>query len=474
MNGLKSFARDRFRILLALMQVVWGGCIHRETNAPYPTQPPPPFSDSGETFTPDRWWTEFGSGELDAQVEQALGGSFVLAAALQRLRAARAVARREASDLWPDVDGIAASDGIFRSGAPDSSSYLLGLDAAWQVDLWGQIESRVDAQRLRAAATQVDYHAIALTLSAEVAGTWFSMIEARAQLELLDEQLETNVTGLELQEARFGLGQVRSGDVLRQRQLVEATREQIVVVKSRIAVLEHLMAVLQGRPPQAAEYTTGAELPALPPLPATGLPSELLQRRPDVRRDFLAFQAADRDLASAVAAQYPRINLTSSIVTAAESPENLFRDWISSISSQLIAPLIDGGQRRAEVDRTAAVKGELFNQYGQTVLIAFQEVEDGLVREQFQIQRLDRLVRQVELGRQASLQLREQYLIGEADYLDVLSAIQQEQRLQRETLSARLELVLIRIGLYLALAGSFDTRPQTILIDQPSEVVLDE
>lgn len=410
---------------------------------------------------PDRWWTAFDDPALNQQVEQALGDNFTLAAALQRLRAARALARREASDLFPDVDGILGKDWTFGPG-PDRTSIAWGLDAAYQVDLWGQIRSRVDAERLRAEATAADLDAVALSLAAEVARTWFSLIEAHAQLELLNGQIETNRTGLEAQDLRFRRGIVRRADVLRQRQLVESTLEQAVVVRARIEVLEHQLAVLQGALPQGASYEPGAELPGLPPLPETGLPSDLIQRRPDVRRDFLAFVAADRDLASAISAQYPRLNITGSVINAADSAETLFRDWFVSIGGQLIAPLLDGGQRRSEVDRTAAVVHERFQEYGQTMLIAFREVEDNLALERYQIQRIERLNAQVSLAQEATERLIRQYLIGDADYLDVLSATQAQQRLQRETLSARLDLILIRIGLYLALAGDFDSGPQSV------------
>jgi NodT family efflux transporter outer membrane factor (OMF) lipoprotein len=423
-----------------------------------PTLPLLPFSSSGESDMPDRWWTAFGDPALNRQVQQALGGSFTLATALDRLHAARALARREASDLFPLVDGFIETDTALGRG-PDRTSIAWGLDAAYQVDLWGRIQSRADAERLRADATLADYHAVALSLAAEVARTWFSLIEAHAQLQLLDEQVETNQRGLQAQELRFGRGFVRSADVLRQRQLVESTLEQVVVELARIEVLEHQLAVLLGQLPQTARFDPGAELPDLPPLPAAGLPSDLLSRRPDVRRDYLAFLAADRDLASAVSDQYPRINLTGSVVNAAESPETLFRDWFVSLGSQLIAPLLDGGRRRAEVDRTAAVVYQRFNEYGQTTLNAFREVEDSLARERYQIARIERLNAQVSLAQQAADQLVRQYLIGDAEYLDVLSSIQAQQSLQRETLSARLELILIRIGLYLALAVDFDTPP---------------
>jgi len=409
---------------------------------------------------PDRWWTVFDDPALDRQVEQSLGGSFTLAAAVERLRAAQAVVRRDASDLLPDVNGLADAEGVFRTNGRNSSLFALGLDGSYEVDLWDRIESAVDAQRFRADATEADYQAVALALSGEITSTWFALIESRAQLALLNEQLETNITGAEILEDRFEEGQERAAaDLLRQRQLVEATREQIVIVRPTIDLLEHRLAVLQGRPPQQAWYVTGQMLPPLPPLPATGLPAELLQRRPDVRRDYLALWAADRDLASAVSNQYPRLNLFASVTTAAESPENLFRDWIVVTAGQLIAPLIDGGQRRAQVDINAALLRELIAQYGDTVLTAYREVEDALARERYQLQRLESLHLQLGLSRQSRILLREQYLIGGTDYLDVLTAITQEQRLQRDILSARLDLILTRIDLYLALAGGFDPRP---------------
>lgn len=444
----------------------------RNAQTSFPTENPPAFSPSGEIEIPNRWWISFGDPELDENIEQAFRDSFTLAAAVQRLSAARAVTRREASDFFADVDGVVDIGSVFGPGR-DRSTYTWGLDASYQVDLWGQIESRVDAERLRAAATEADYHAIALTLAAEIARTWFALIEARAQLVLLAEQLETNRTGATLQESRFALGLIRSPDVLRQRQLVESTLEQEVVVKAAIEVLEHRLAVLMGQPPQQAEYQTGAQLPDLPPLPETGVPSELLNRRPDVRRDYLAFMAADRDLAAAITDQYPRLNLSGSVLNVADKPETLFRDWFVGIGAQLIGPILDGGQRRAEVDRTSAVVRQRFNEYGDTMLNAFREVEDALALERYQLQRLERLEKQVTLARQASEQLREQYLIGDTEYLDVLSAVTAQQRLQRETLSARLELLLIRVSLYLALAGNIEPRVEEELVEELEEFELE-
>ena len=447
------------RSLLWLVALVTGisGCATGERGRCGALPDSPPFSESGDGNAPRRWWTAFDDPALDYHINQAFNGSYNLEAALQRVYASRAIARRESSDLRLDLNGIANTGSSFGPG-PDSTIYQLGFDVAYQVDLWGEIQSRVAAQRIRAQAICQDFHAVALTLSADIAMTWFSLIEATAQIELLKEQIETNRTGLDIQESRFGLGLIRSADVLRQRQLLESTLEQAAIAESRRSILEHQLAVLLGAMPQTAFYETGTELPSLPAIPSAGLPSELIARRPDVRRDYLVLCAADRDLASAVSAQYPRLNLNAAVTNVADDPSNLFRDWFVSLGSQLIAPLLDGGQRRAEVARSCAVKCELFNTYALTVLTAFQEVEDSLVREKYQLKRITHLEEQVRLAGQASNQLREQYLIGDAEYLDVLSAITGQQSLQRQLLSAQLELRLIRVSLYLALAGWIRTR----------------
>ncbi len=444
-------------LLLAGVLAFVAGCASPEPAGPLPFQDAPELSAAGGVPLPARWWTAFGDPALDLRVERALAGSFSLAAAWERLRAARAVARREASGLSFDLDAV------FEAGYQDgedidgTTDFSLGLEARYEVDLWGRIRAEVDAERLRARATLADYQTAALSLSGEVALAWYRLAEAGLQLRILAEQVATNEAVLELLEARFAAGLIRSADVLRQRQLLEATREQEIVIAARIGVLTHQLAVLQGRPPQAAADTSAAALPPLPPLPQTGLPAELVARRPDIRAAQLRLEAADRDLAAAVSDQYPRLSLTASLLTAAERPENLFMSWLASIAGQLVAPLLDGGERRAEVERTAALKRQALAEYGDAVLVAFQEVEDALLRETRQSERILSLERQLALARQTYDQLRTQYLNGVVDYIAVLDTLTERQRLQRDIASERLALVELRIALYRALAGDFDT-----------------
>ena len=435
------------------------GCASQpETTAP-PVQPPDTFSSAGSLDAPDRWWTVFENERLNAVVDTATAANFSLRTAWQRLQAARAVVDRESGALFPDLE---ASGRAERRGGTDEAfavggNYELGLSSVYEVDLWGRVRSRVEAERFRAEASRADYQTAALSLSAEVVRTWVQLAEANSQRRLVQEQIETNRNVLTLLENRFETGQIRSVDVLRQRQLLESTREQRTVVESRIQVLEHRLAVLLGRTPQGGVERVPDTLPDLPPLPETGIPTDLVRRRPDVQSAFNRLRAADRDLAAAISDQYPRLTLSVSGSTVAESATALFESWAYSFASNLLAPIFRGGALRAEVDRTEAVRTQRLFEYGQTILTAFQEVEDALIREKKQRERIRNLERQVELAQQAYEQLRTQYFNGAADYLDVLTALDEVQQLRRDRLSAERTLVEERIALYRALAGAFET-----------------
>jgi len=229
-------------------------------------------------------------------------------------------------------------------------------------------------------------------------------------------------------------------------------------VEAAIGVLQHQLAVLQGLAPQRGASYRGDRLPDLPPPPKAGLPAELVQRRPDVRQAYFLMKAANRELAAAISNQFPRITLTASLLTAASNPSDLFGEWIRSMTGSIVAPLIDGGARRAEVRRTEAVEAERFALYGDTILLAFQEVEDAWLLEQKERERIANLERQVALAQRTYQRLQLEYFNGVSEYLDVLTALIEAQGLQRALLEARGNLLEFRVALYRALAGGFETR----------------
>ncbi|MCF8303227.1 MAG: TolC family protein [Bacteroidales bacterium] len=452
-----------FIVMLVFLFTMMVGCSPKTKTSTLPLDSTQSFSYSGTAEVPDRWWTVFDDQRLNDLVDTAFSANFNLKTAWQRLKAAQAVVRRENANLFPAVDASARSE-MSRSiyEFADNNSFRLGLSAEYEVDLWGRINSRVEAEQYRANTTYTDYQTAALSLSAEIVRTWYQLSEARHQLDIVVKQIETNEKVLSLIKERFGSGQVRSVDIMRQRQLLEATREQRSYAEARVKTLEHQLAVLLGKPPQQTLEFAHDSLPQLPPLPETGIPVELIRRRPDVQSAYNLLKAADRDLAAAISDQYPRLSLSASVSTAAQNADNLFRDWAYSVAGNLLAPLIYGGRLSAEVDRNQAVKKQQLYQYGQAVLSAFREVEDALVREKKQRESLQSLKKQLALSRKAYEQLRVEYFNGIADYLDVLTALDEEQQLQRNVLSARLALLEYRIALYRALAGGFPTNRETV------------
>ena len=420
------------------------------------------FTVSGAVAAPERWWTAFGDRRLDELVDQALSGNLDLLTAWDRLAQAEAIARRAGAELEPSLTGTGAASRTrtktARGGTASASEFSLGLSASYEVDLWGRVRATRDAAALAARASREDVDTTALLLAAQVAGTWYRLLDARAQLLLLDDQIATNGKYLEVLEGRVGrevVRKVKLADVLQQRQLVEATRADKHRAESQRQVLAHQLAVLLGQPPDHAIGAAEPPLPDLPPLPQTGVPSEILQRRPDVRAALLRLQAAHRDVAAAVADRFPRVSLSARGEAWGDQVRGLFDNWLANIAANLTAPILDGGRRVAEADRTRAVASERLHSYGQTVLDALREVEDALVQERQQQAFFASLEQQLKFAAQAADSTLDDYAKGAEDYLRALTAVQALQRLQRERLTARRQLIEFRIDLYRALGGGW-------------------
>ena len=449
----------RLAVLWCLPAALLASCGPTFQDVSAPAGLPAAFSAGGEAQMPARWWTVLGDATLDGLIEEALRGNLGLRGAWDRLAQADATARRSGAGRLPSLTGTAGASGTrTKTAGPDptyANSFSLGLAAGYELDLWGRVRSVHEGALLDALASREDLHAAAMTLTAELAAAWYHLVEQRGQLELLDEQIKTNADFLAIVTAKFDRGQVSATDVLQQRQLLEATRGDRARVAGTVSVLEHLAAILLGRAPGTYRPPAGQRLPALPALPAAGLPAEWIRRRPDIRAAQLRVQAADRRTAAAIAERFPTVSLSAQASTTAEEVRDLFDNWLATMAANLTAPLFDAGLRRAEVDRTRAAAAESFHRYGQTVLAALKEVEDGLSEEAHQREYVSSLARQVELSRKSVDQTRDKYAKGAGDFLRFLTALQSHQRLQRTQLQARRELVQFRISLYRALGGSW-------------------
>jgi NodT family efflux transporter outer membrane factor (OMF) lipoprotein len=447
--------RGLFFIPLLLFIWLLSGCSNVPMRSALPLQPPETFSvQGGERSISNHWWKDFSDPSLDRLVEQALADNFSLRATWARFRQFEAMARREGAALLPSLNmngSVTHSDSNEGDGV---TGRQFGFYAAYEVDLWGRVQATTDAAKLDAEASQADLQTAALSLSVTLANTWYQLVEQRAQVKLIESQLALNRQLLKLVDARFRIGQVNASDVYRQRQLVAQTEGEASQAKTQLYTLEHQLAVLLGSSPGMPKLPENSELPRLAPLPSTGLPADLLQRRPDLKAAMLRLQAADARAAAAVAARYPRLDLSAALTTPGVSG-GVFDNWLGNIVAQLSAPLFDGGQRRAEMARTEAVVDESLNEYAQTLLEALSEVEEALVAEAGQRRYLATIDAQLKALDTVATQERQRYFQGDADYLSVLDALRSRQALERQQLSARRALISYRITLVSSLAGGW-------------------
>lgn len=444
---------------LLLSLCLLGAC-HRpsalQTQVPFAMEDS--FSATGSDPLPDKWWHSFDDPNLNSVIEQGLAGSFGVRVAWDRLRQAEQTAVIFGANLYPQVDYSASATRTYRdndAGSRSYSTYVFGAGASYEVDLWDRVGSLHKAALLDAEAAYDDVTTAAVTLSAAIAQSWYRLAEARLQEQLVAGQLETNRQMLLIIQYQFRQGQVGAANVFRQEQLVEATQGQMILIQDDIALLQNELSVLIGRQPGQWWADKQLQLITLPELPAVGLPSELLLRRPDLRSSRKAIEAADFRVAAAVAEQYPRLDLFVLPDTSASKIRDLFQDWSVDLAADLSGPIFDAGFRKANAERTRAVLSEAVNRYGQDVLTAFREVEDALQQESYQRKYLDSLRQQLTLAQRTYERTRQSYLKGQLDYIRVLESLVSTQTLERQELSARRQLIEYRIELCRALAGGW-------------------
>ncbi len=445
----------------AVLLVAVAGCAPRIE----PVTPPVALPDTLAPGAPNDvpagpWWTQLDDPDLAALIDTALRGNFSLRATWDRLRQAEAAHTAARAPLLPAADGSAGAGRSASHTEPRPTAYAnsfsLGAMVSYEVDLWGRVRSTADAAALDARAAAEDIRAAAMTLTGQVAATWYRVVELRRQLALLDEQIATNSEVLEIVTLNFRRGRVGATDVLQQRQVLERTRGERELVGRQLAAQTTALAVLIGENPGDYIPPPAEGLPApgdLPPLP---VPAAWLRARPDIRTAELRVAAADKRTAAAIANQFPRVTLSGSAETTARRVRDLFDNWLASLAASLTAPLFDAGLRRAEVARSRAAAAERLNAYGQTLLTALGEVTSALAEEAHQRRYVASLAEQLELSDASVERIRENYTKGAMEFTRFLTTQLSHQQLQRTHLTARRELLDRRIALHRALGWRGD------------------
>jgi multidrug efflux system outer membrane protein len=427
-----------FTGVLALAGCAVGPTYHQPTASGLPSAwkagSPWKTSQPRDAEIKQNFWEIFDDALLAGLEEQATTNSPDVRAAFERLEQSRAIARISRADLFPSLSlDPSASRTRYSPGRtvqPSSqvvgytgNQFILPLDLSYEIDLWGRVRRSFRAAREQAQASAAAYQNLLLSLQADVAETYFMIRSIDLDRHVVGQTIELRKKNLSLVESLHQGGADSAVDVAQAQTELSSTEADLVGIELRRAQLENALAVLCGQNSSSFSLPESSRLYQPPPIPI-GLPAELLERRPDIAEAERTMAAASEGIGIAKAAFFPSINLTGSAGLESVELKDLF-NWenrIWSLGPNISLPLFQGGRNRAGLQRAEAAYEEAIAQYRSKLLVAFHEVEDGLIglrllREQYEAQ-----MRAVDGANKVANLSRLRYKEGLVSYLEVVVA----------------------------------------------------
>lgn len=412
-----------------------------------------------------QWWEMFGDRELDALAARVDVSNQTIKIAEANFRQARAVAEQARSGLFPTVNAGAAA---FRTRSPSgsgssavtSNNYDLAASASWEVDLWGRVRRGIESGEANWQASAADLESVRLASQAALVQTYIGLRLADAQRRLLEETVAAYERSLRLTRNRYAAGVAARVDVVQAEVQLNSAQAQLVDLGLDRAQFEHAIAVLIGVPPAGLTIAPATKVVAVLPAIPVGVPSELLERRPDIAAAERAVAAANARIGIAQAAFYPALTLSA----AGGYRSGSFADWLSapswfwSLGASLAQSLYDGGLRRAVSDQAIAAYDGQVAQYRQTVLAGFQEVEDSLAALQILAEEVRFLEEATRAARQSVQLTTNQYEAGIVSFLNVIAAQTIALNNERTLLNVQGRRFLASVQLVRAVGGGWDAR----------------
>jgi len=421
----------------------------------------------GDNLIKGKWWEIFNDPELNALEEKVNISNQNVAAAEAQFRQALAAVRAARSGYFPTVTADASftrshqpvgAGGTTISGGTSSAFQLTG-GAAWEPDLWGKIRRTVEAVETGAQASAADLEAVRLSMQATLAQDYFQLRTLDAQKRLLDETVIAYQKTLELTKNLYAGGVASRADVLLAETQLKTTQAQAIDVGVQRSQTEHAIALLIGKPASSFSSPVAPLTIAPPPPIPIGVPSELLERRPDIAAAERLVASANAQIGVAEAAYYPALTLTASGGFQGTSLSN----WLSwpnrlwSIGSAIAETVFDAGLRRAITDEARAAYDATVASYRQTVLTAFQEVEDNLAALRILEEEARVQDEAVNASRKSLEVTMNQYKAGTVSYLNVIIAQTTKLNNERTAVDILGRRMVASALLVTALGGGWDT-----------------
>ena len=409
------------------------------------------------------WWTLFGDPLLNNLAASVEVSNQNVAQAVASYAQARALVQQRRSSLLPAVGfsgGADKSGGAGAVGASSDQRYRLSIGSTWEPDIWNRLGAGVNSANASAAASAADLAAARLSAQGELAINYFTLRQTDAQRELLARTIEGFQRVLTITGNRFDAGIAAKSDVLQaQTQLANAQSDDLSLARQR-ARLEHAIAVLLGKAPAdfaLAQAPWQANIPVVP----AGVPSALLQRRPDIAAAERRVAAANAQIGVARAAWYPNIGLSGSYGTGGSSVSNLFSvsTAVWSLGLSAAQTVFNAGATRAGVAIAEAQQQEASARYRQTVLGAFADVEDQLAASGVLARQTVLLRQATEAANQVEVQILNRYTAGRVSYTEVVQAQATALSSRRALVQAEADRQTTAVALIQALGGGWHTAP---------------
>ena len=451
------------RIGIGIGCAVLAGCAQTTPPPPAPAVAMPAGWAPGETAYGSQgldpaWWNRFGSAELARLVRQGQASNLELAAALSRVRQAEAQARIAGVALLPTVDFGSGADRALPIGSGSSSmSASAQLQVAYEVDFWGKNKAGVAAAAAALDANREDRQTVALTVTSAIVSTYLQVLSLRDRLEAARAHVANAEHVLVLVKAQKSAGSASPLDLARQRSVVAGQKAAIPDLQQQAREAQSALAILLGRAPQSFKVgDQGLETIDLPDVTA-GLPSDLLARRPDIRRAEANLAEADANVAVARAALFPNIRLTGALGAQSSALLSLLNapNLLANVSVSVLTPIFDAGRLKTERDLAIARKQELVQVYRAAVIGALAEV--GIVLGQIRSLDEQSRLKKVELEEtKLAFDLSEiRYKVGAEDLMTVLDTQRALADVQNELGILKLKRLQATVSLFKALGGGW-------------------
>ena len=433
-----------------------------ESPASFRGQAPEPAATPASTSLADRrWWELFEDETLEWLIRTALQQNYDVRIAAARLLEAEAQLGLARADQLPTLNAGVSAEGsrsVTSSRSAGSSELRAELSASWEIDFWGKFRRASEAARADLLATEWGRRAACQSLVAQVASAYFNLGALDQQRAIAEGALEARRESLRLTERREQSGAGSLIDVYQAQELVQLAEGESIDLIRRIEQQENLLSTLLGLDPRPITRGRPFAAQALPPLVPAGLPSALLERRPDIQAAEQQLVSANAQVGVARADQFPSLELTGSGGVASNALVALFTSPVAFLGAagRLVQPLFDGGRRSAQVEAADARARQAELTYRSTILQAMREVSDALVGFHRNRELASSRGTLVEASRQALTLVEARYEGGSSSYLEVLDANSRRLDAELAQVRARLDVLLSYVDVYRALGGGWE------------------